>query len=89
MILLDTSGSMRNCKKGNSSNWCTDEDNRRIVMLINAFNTMIDNAPNGVRIGVSRFRRGVTDGGHVMVPVVDVDDVGISSGNNTYSICMI
>lgn len=74
MILLDTSGSMRNCKTGSGSNWCTDEDNRRIVMLINAFNTMIDNVPNGVRIGVSRFRRGETDGGHVMVPVVDVDN---------------
>lgn len=81
MILLDTSGSMRYCKSNlgfgnNGPKWCNKENNRRIVMLINAFNTMIDNVPNGVRIGVSRFRRDETDGGHVMVPVVDVDDVG-------------
>ncbi|MEQ3723134.1 PilC/PilY family type IV pilus protein [Alcanivorax sp.] len=78
MILLDTSGSMRYCESdlgfsGNQPKWCNKENNRRIVMLIDAFNTMIDNVPNGVRIGVSRFRRGETDGGHVMVPVVEVD----------------
>ena len=71
MILLDTSGSMRNCERSDGANWCNDEENRRIAMLVRAFNIMIDDIPEDVRVGISRFRRGETDGGHVMVPVIE------------------
>ncbi len=76
MILLDTSGSMRYCKddlgfSNNQPRWCSEENERRINMLIRAFNIMIDDIPEDVRVGVSRFRENQTDGGHVLVPVVD------------------
>jgi|TARA_R110000851_G_C13096332_1_gene567483 type IV pilus assembly protein PilY1 len=71
MILLDTSGSMRNCEQSDGANWCNDAENRRIAMLVRAFNIMIDDIPDDVRVGISRFRRGQTDGGHVMVPVIE------------------
>ncbi len=71
MILLDTSGSMRNCEQSDGANWCNDAENRRIAMLVRAFNIMIDDIPEDVRVGISRFRRGETDGGHIMVPVVE------------------
>ena len=76
MILLDTSGSMRYCKddlgfSNNQPRWCSEESERRINMLIRAFNIMIDDIPEDVRVGVGRFRENQTDGGHVLVPVID------------------
>jgi type IV pilus assembly protein PilY1 len=76
MILLDTSGSMRYCEnsggfKDGQPEWCDTESERRINMLIRAFNIMIDDIPEDVRVGISRFRRNETDGGHVLVPVID------------------
>ena len=33
MIMLDTSGSMRNCETGSGSNWCSTIADRRITLL--------------------------------------------------------
>ena len=76
MILLDTSGSMRYCKDSlgfddGQPRWCDTESERRINMLVRAFNIMIDDIPEDVRVGLSRFRENETDGGHVLVPVID------------------
>lgn len=80
MFLLDTSGSMRWCENPidnyyNSGNpyWCSDPDNRRINMLVEAVNNVLDNVQDGVRIGIGRFNND-TDGGRVLVPVVEVNE---------------
>src|SRR5690606_25908751 len=76
MFLLDTSGSMRWCENPidnyyNSGNpcWCSDPDSRRINMLVEAVNNVLDNVQDGVRIGIGRFNNDA-DGGRVLVPVV-------------------
>jgi len=80
LFLLDTSGSMRWCKDSeggyyNSGNpyWCSNPDKRRINMLVDAMNNVLDNVQDGVRIGLGRFNND-TKGGRVLVPVVDVTE---------------
>src|SRR5690606_2393445 len=80
LFLLDTSGSMRYCDKdlgfsNNQPRWCDDPPNRRINMLVDAMNSVLDSVQNGVRIGIGRFNSADSrDGGRIVVPVVDVNE---------------
>lgn len=73
LIMLDTSGSMRNCRTGSGSNWCSDVDNRRITLLHEAMKQIIADAPSTVEIGLGRFRG--SDGGRILLPVMPVNDI--------------
>ncbi|WP_341707533.1 PilC/PilY family type IV pilus protein [Halopseudomonas sp.] len=73
LIMLDTSGSMRNCRTGSGSNWCSDVDNRRITLLHDAMKQIIADAPSTVEIGFGRFRG--SSGGQILLPVMPVNDV--------------
>jgi type IV pilus assembly protein PilY1 len=76
MIMLDTSGSMRLCKTGSGQSWCPRVHERRINLLHDALEGIINNTPDSVNIGLGRFDAGTMspDGGHVLVPVVPVND---------------
>jgi type IV pilus assembly protein PilY1 len=73
LIMLDTSGSMRNCRTGTGSNWCSDIENRRITLLHEAMKQIIADAPNTVEIGFGRLRG--SSGGQILLPVMPVNDV--------------
>lgn len=73
LIMLDTSGSMRNCRAGSGSNWCTDIQNRRITLLHEAMKQIIADAPNTVEIGFGRLRG--SSGGQILLPVMPVNDL--------------
>ncbi|OWL89877.1 PilC/PilY family type IV pilus protein [Halopseudomonas aestusnigri] len=73
LIMLDTSGSMRNCRNGSGSTWCTDIENRRITLLHEAMKQIIADAPNTVEIGLGRFRG--SSGGQILLPVMPVNDI--------------
>lgn len=73
LIMLDTSGSMRNCRTGSGSNWCSDIENRRITLLHEAMKQIIADAPSTVEIGFGRFRG--SSGGQILLPVMPVNDV--------------
>lgn len=73
LIMLDTSGSMRNCRTGSGSNWCSDIENRRITLLHEAMKQIIADAPNTVEIGLGRFRG--SSGGQILLPVMPVNDI--------------
>ncbi len=72
MIMLDTSGSMRNCELGSGSTWCKDIENRRITLLQNAMKDILQNTPPTVNIGLGRFMG--SSGGRVLLPVVPIND---------------
>ncbi|ROZ81268.1 hypothetical protein EF096_14155 [Pseudomonas neustonica] len=75
MIMLDNSGSMRNCEIGSGANWCTGSDwrERRINLLNDAMETILDDADENVKIGLGRFNNS-SNGGYVMVPVMPVTE---------------
>ncbi|WP_118129167.1 MULTISPECIES: PilC/PilY family type IV pilus protein [Pseudomonas] len=75
MIMLDNSGSMRNCEQGTGANWCTGSDwrERRINLLHDAMETILDEVDENVRIGLGRFNNS-SNGGYVMVPVMPVTE---------------
>ncbi|MAB24828.1 MAG: hypothetical protein CMK78_10845 [Pseudomonadales bacterium] len=75
MIMLDNSGSMRNCETGSGANWCTGSDwrERRINLLNDAMETILDDADENVKIGLGRFNNS-SNGGYVMVPVMPVTE---------------
>lgn len=73
LIMLDTSGSMRNCRDGSGSNWCSDIENRRITLLHEAMKQIIADAPNTVEIGFGRLRG--SSGGQILLPVMPVNDI--------------
>jgi type IV pilus assembly protein PilY1 len=89
-IMLDTSGSMRFCENnlsvsGHNASWCSDYTRRRINLLQDALKEMLEDAPEGVRIGIGRFNYNVPGinstsggtgqiGGRVLIPVVDIND---------------
>ncbi|MCK0538495.1 PilC/PilY family type IV pilus protein [Alcanivorax quisquiliarum] len=90
-IMLDTSGSMRFCANelgggsGHNATWCSNAENRRINILQNALRDVLENTPDGVRIGLGRFNYRVPDitrssggqgqiGGRVLIPVTEVND---------------
>ena len=75
MIMLDNSGSMRNCEQGSGATWCTGSDwrERRINLLHDAMETILDDVDENVNIGLGRFN-GSSDGGYVMVPVMPVTE---------------
>lgn len=73
LIMLDTSGSMRNCRTGSGSNWCSDIQNRRITLLHEAMKQIIADAPNTVEIGFGRLRG--SSGGQILLPVMPVNDL--------------
>ena len=54
MIMLDNSGSMRNCRTGSGNTWCTNHSwrERRINLLHDAMETILDDADENVRTGV-------------------------------------
>ncbi len=93
LIMLDTSGSMRNCRTGSGSNWCSDIENRRITLLHEAMKQIVEDAPSTVEIGLGRFRG--SSGGQILLPVMPVNDVtkpyfldalnGINQGQNSSS----
>ena len=77
MLLLDTSGSMRNCKTSDGSEWCDDYKERRINLLVNAVNKLLDDVQDGVNIGISRFRNDSSygnTGARILVPVTEVNE---------------
>lgn len=75
MIMLDNSGSMRNCEQGSGATWCTGSDwrERRINLLHDAMETILDEVDENVRIGLGRFNNS-SNGGYVMVPVMPVTE---------------
>ena len=89
-IMLDTSGSMRWCENslsgsGYDAGWCSDVSKRRINILQDALKDMLDDVPDGVRLGLGRFNYRINDiwdkydgvgqqGGRVLVPVTDVTE---------------
>lgn len=89
-IMLDTSGSMRFCENslggsGYNAEWCSDASKRRINILQSALKDMLNDVPDGVRLGLGRFNYRVNDiwsnsngvgeqGGRVLVPVTDVTE---------------
>ena len=76
MIMLDTSGSMRLCDKGSGQNWCPTVNKRRINLLHDALEGILNNTPESVNIGLGRFDAGTMnpDGGNILVPVVPVNE---------------
>ena len=75
MIMLDNSGSMRNCETGTGASWCTGSDwrERRINLLHDAMETILDEVDENVNIGLGRFNNS-SNGGYVMVPVMPVTE---------------
>lgn len=75
MIMLDTSGSMRNCQASSGANWCTGSNwtERRINLLQTAMEGILDGVDENVRIGLGRFNSG-SDGGYIMLPVMPVNE---------------
>ena len=75
MIMLDNSGSMRNCRTGSGNTWCTNDSwrERRINLLHDAMETILDDADENVRIGLGRFNDD-SDGGYIMLPVMPVTE---------------
>lgn len=61
LIMLDTSGSMRFCQNelsggsGYNASWCTNAANRRINILQNALDQLLDSVSPAVRIGIGRY----------------------------------
>lgn len=89
MIMLDTSGSMRFCENelsggsGYNANWCSDAANRRINILQNALDQLLDSVSPSIRLGIGRFNyiapnsnngSGGTGqiGGRILVPVTEL-----------------
>lgn len=72
MIMLDTSASMRNCETGSGNSWCNRQADRRINLLQDAMQSIFDETPVGVNIGLGRF--GNNGGGLIMVPVMPVNE---------------
>ena len=75
MIMLDTSGSMQDCKTSK----CKYNEKKRIDLLEEAMHILIDDVSPDIRLGLSRFRRGtmndsVAEGGHVLVPVINLNE---------------
>src|SRR5690606_1969464 len=63
LIMLDTSGSMRFCQNelggsGYNASWCSNAANRRINILQNALDQLLDSVSPGVRIGIGRYNCG-------------------------------
>lgn len=89
MIMLDTSGSMRFCEEslggsGYDADWCSDASNRRINLLQNALDELLDSVSPAVRIGLARFNYNAPNsssgsggtgqlGGRIIVPVTALD----------------
>ena len=75
MIMLDNSGSMRNCETGTGASWCKGSDwrERRINLLHDAMETILDEVDENVNIGLGRFNNS-SNGGYVMVPVMPVTE---------------
>ncbi|MEH6798356.1 MAG: PilC/PilY family type IV pilus protein [Halopseudomonas sabulinigri] len=75
MIMLDNSGSMRNCKEGSGADWCTSSDweSRRINLLHSAMETILDDVDENVNIGLGRFNTS-SDGGYIMLPAMPVNE---------------
>ena len=79
MIMLDTSGSMRFCEEEKSSAiWCSSVAERRINLLEDAINGILENTPDSVNLGLGRFSSD-SEGGEVLVPVVPVNSKTKSS----------
>src|SRR5690606_14810784 len=92
LIMMDTSGSMRFCEEegatsGYNATWCSNHAERRINMLQNAIDGMLEELSPNVRVGLGRFNykptvpmpnRGDVGvgqiGGRIIVPVVEVND---------------
>lgn len=88
MIMLDTSGSMRFCKDdpnasgyGYDAPWCSDADERRINLLQDALDELLDSVSPSVRIGIGRFNYSISSsgtgtgqqGGRILVPVTELN----------------
>lgn len=89
LIMLDTSGSMRFCESelsggsGYNARWCSDAANRRINILQNALDQLLDSVSPSIRLGIGRFNylapnsgngNGGTGqiGGRILVPVTEL-----------------
>lgn len=82
MIMLDTSGSMRFCQNelatsGHNATWCSNAANRRINILQNALDQLLDSVSPSVRIGIGRYNYLTNSGtgqigGRILVPVTEL-----------------
>src|SRR5690606_1754489 len=88
LIMLDTSGSMRFCQNelggsGYNASWCSNAANRRINILQNALDQLLDSVSPSIRLGIGRFNyiapytnsgSGGTGqiGGRILVPVTEL-----------------
>lgn len=89
LIMLDTSGSMRFCQNelsggsGYNAQWCSTVANRRINILQNALDQLLDSVSPSIRLGIGRFNyiapyanssSGGTGqiGGRILVPVTEL-----------------
>lgn len=89
LIMLDTSGSMRFCQdelsggSGYNAKWCSTAANRRINVLQNALDQLLDSVSPSIRLGIGRFNyiapyanssNGGTGqiGGRILVPVTEL-----------------
>lgn len=89
LIMLDTSGSMRFCENelsggsGYNAKWCTNAAQRRINILQNALDQLLDSVSPSIRLGIGRFNYIAPDtnrndrgtgqiGGRILVPVTDI-----------------
>lgn len=90
LIMLDTSGSMRFCQNelsggsGYNASWCSNAANRRINILQNALDQLLDSVSPSIRIGIGRYNyiapyanssSGGTGqlGGRILVPVTELN----------------
>lgn len=83
LVMLDTSGSMRYCQaegggSGYNATWCTDAAKRRINILQNAMDQLLDSVSPSIRMGIGRFNYDTSGsgsgqkGGRVLVPVTEL-----------------
>ncbi|WP_150299497.1 PilC/PilY family type IV pilus protein [Pseudomonas profundi] len=72
LIMLDTSGSMRNCQTGSGATWCDDRPNRRINILHDVMENILDDAAENINIGLGRFDG--DSGGRIILPVMPVNE---------------
>src|SRR5690606_42102531 len=73
LIMLDTSGSMGFCEDERSSAILGSSiEERRINLLVDAINGILENTPDSVNLGLGRFSSN-SDGGEILVPVVPVN----------------
>ncbi|SDS65535.1 type IV pilus assembly protein PilY1 [Halopseudomonas litoralis] len=84
LIMIDTSGSMRFCQNelstsGHNATWCSNAQNRRINILQNALDQLLDSVSPSIRLGIGRYNYRTSSssgqrGGRILVPVTELNN---------------